>query len=160
MSKLITFDQLQSTAARIADVIDNAGAGASTAYIASDTSITVSGRKLSVNISEVADNSLELKSDGLHIDLSGKVDKVTGKGLSSNDFTTTEKNKLSNIAANAQVNVIETIKVNGTALTVSNKAVNITVTGGSSDISVAETSSGVQIKDGSTVLYTIPIMKE
>lgn len=44
-----------------------------------------------------------------------------------NNYTTTEKNKLSNIAAGAQVNVIETIKVNNTALTPSSKAVNITV---------------------------------
>ena len=33
-----------------------------------------------------------------------KVDKVTGKGLSTEDYTTTEKNKLSGIAAGAQVN--------------------------------------------------------
>ena len=34
-----------------------------------------------------------------------KVDKVSGKGLSTNDYTTTEKNKLSGIAAGAEVNV-------------------------------------------------------
>lgn len=34
-----------------------------------------------------------------------KVDKVTGKVLSSNDYTTTEKNKLAGIEANAQVNI-------------------------------------------------------
>lgn len=34
-----------------------------------------------------------------------KVDKVTGKGLSTNDFTTAEKNKLAGIAAGAEVNV-------------------------------------------------------
>ncbi len=33
--------------------------------------------------------------------VSNKVDKVSGKGLSSNDYTTTEKNKLAGIAANA-----------------------------------------------------------
>lgn len=33
--------------------------------------------------------------------LSGKVDKVDGKGLSTNDYTTTEKNKLAGIAAGA-----------------------------------------------------------
>lgn len=38
-------------------------------------------------------------------DVSGKVDKVTGKGLSSNDYTTAEKNKLAGIAAGAEVNV-------------------------------------------------------
>ena len=37
--------------------------------------------------------------------LSGKVDKETGKGLSSNDYTDAEKIKLSGIAAGAEVNV-------------------------------------------------------
>ena len=37
--------------------------------------------------------------------LAGKVDKEAGKGLSTNDFTTAEKNKLAGIAAGAEVNV-------------------------------------------------------
>jgi hypothetical protein len=37
--------------------------------------------------------------------LGGKVDKVSGKGLSTNDYTTEEKNKLSGISAGAEVNV-------------------------------------------------------
>lgn len=37
--------------------------------------------------------------------LSGKVDKVDGKGLSTNDFTTALKNKLDDISAGANVNV-------------------------------------------------------
>lgn len=57
--------------------------------------------------------------------MNNKVDKVSGKGLSTNDYTTAEKNKLSGIASGAQVNVIETVKVNNSALTVSSKAVNI-----------------------------------
>ena len=56
--------------------------------------------------------------------LDGKVDKVTGKGLSTNDYTTAEKTKLAGIATGAQVNVIEVIKLDGVAMTVSNKAVN------------------------------------
>ena len=56
-----------------------------------------------------------------------KVDKVEGKGLSTNDYTTPEKNKLGGIAAGAQVNVIESIKVNGRAQAVDSKSVNITV---------------------------------
>lgn len=59
--------------------------------------------------------------------LSGKVDVVSGKSLSTNDYTSAEKNKLSGIASGAQVNVIESVKVNGTALTPSSKAVNVTV---------------------------------
>ena len=38
-------------------------------------------------------------------DVSNKVDKVSGKGLSTNDYTTTEKNKLAGIAAGAEINV-------------------------------------------------------
>lgn len=57
------------------------------------------------------------------------VAKETGKGLSSNDYTTTEKNKLGGIKAGAEVNVINSIKVNNTALTPSEKTVNIDLTG-------------------------------
>lgn len=56
-----------------------------------------------------------------------KVDKIKGKGLSTNDYTTAEKNKLGGIAAGAQVNVIESIKVNGQAQAIDSKGVNITV---------------------------------
>lgn len=56
-----------------------------------------------------------------------KVDKIKGKGLSTNDYTTAEKNKLGGIAAGAQVNVIESIKVNGRAQAIDSKGVNITV---------------------------------
>lgn len=54
-----------------------------------------------------------------------KVDKAAGKQLSTNDYTTDEKNKLAAIAAGAQVNVIESVKVDGVAQTVTNKAINI-----------------------------------
>lgn len=36
-----------------------------------------------------------------HQDISGKVDKVKGKGLSTNDYTTTEKKKLAGVEENA-----------------------------------------------------------
>lgn len=68
--------------------------------------------------------ALEEQAENLE---SNKVDKEEGKGLSANDYTTDEKTKLSGVAAGAQVNIIETVKVNGTAQTVSGKAVDITV---------------------------------
>lgn len=45
----------------------------------------------------------ELQEDvkQLQTDVKNKVDKVSGKGLSTNDYTTAEKNKLAGIAANA-----------------------------------------------------------
>jgi hypothetical protein len=44
-------------------------------------------------------------SEAVYNSLSGKVDKVSGKGLSTNDYTTAEKNKLNGIASGAEVNV-------------------------------------------------------
>ena len=45
--------------------------------------------------------------------VANKVDKVSGKALSSNDYTDEEKAKLGGIATGAQVNKIESIKVKG-----------------------------------------------
>lgn len=56
-----------------------------------------------------------------------KVDKESGKVLSSNDYTDDEKSKLGNVAAGAQVNKIETIKVNGVVQDIKTKEVDITV---------------------------------
>lgn len=66
--------------------------------------------------------------------LGAKVDKVDGKGLSTNDLTSALKSNYdkaythstsTHAPSNAQANVIETVKVNDTALTPSSKAVNI-----------------------------------
>ena len=71
--------------------------------------------------------TLDNVPDGSTRKLSNYVAKDGSKVLSTNDYTTAEKNKLAGIASGAQVNVIETIKVNNTALTPSSKAVSITV---------------------------------
>ncbi len=44
-----------------------------------------------------------------------KVDKISGKGLSANDYTTADKNKLNNIAAGAEVNVQADWNITNTA---------------------------------------------
>lgn len=59
--------------------------------------------------------------------LGSKVDKETGKGLSANDYSNTEKEKLNNIEAGSQVNIIENIKVNNVTQAIDSKTVNITV---------------------------------
>lgn len=59
--------------------------------------------------------------------IEGKVEKVDGKQLSTEDYTTAEKEKLAGVAAGAQANVIEKILVNGTEKTPNAKAVDITV---------------------------------
>ena len=47
-------------------------------------------------------------------EIKGKVDKVSGKGLSANDYTDAEKSKLAGIAAGAQVNPTPIAPVNAT----------------------------------------------
>lgn len=60
--------------------------------------------------------------------IANKVDKVTGKGLSTNDYDDAEKNKLAGIASGAQVNTIESVSVNNTALVPdANKNVNVPI---------------------------------
>lgn len=66
-------------------------------------------------------------ADALVAAVGNKVDKIEGKGLSTNDYTTEDKNKLDGIEAGAQVNTIESISVNGTNQTPSNKNIDITV---------------------------------
>ncbi len=63
----------------------------------------------------------------LNAAIGDKVSKVDGKGLSSNDLTAALLAKLNGIAAGAQVNVIESISVNGAVQTPSSKKINITV---------------------------------
>ena len=64
---------------------------------------------------------------GLSNALAGKVNVEAGKGLSTNDFTDDLMSKLEGIATGAQVNVLEAVKVNGTALPITGKAVNIPI---------------------------------
>ena len=67
------------------------------------------------------------RGDHVHPSDINKVDKVDGKGLSANDYTNAEKEKLFAIAEGAQVNVIESVKVNGIVQDVSSKVVDISV---------------------------------
>lgn len=90
---------------------------------------------------------------------SGKVDKVDGKGLSTNDYTADEKTKLANVASGAQVNVLEGIQKNGTDVSITNKIANITVPTATSDLT---NDSGFittsDIPEGAAASTTTPIM--
>ena len=55
--------------------------------------------------------------------LDDKVDKETGKGLSSNDYTTTEKNKLAGIEAQANKTTVDSSLSNSSENPVQNKVV-------------------------------------
>lgn len=70
--------------------------------------------KVNANFTELYDKDSAVDSElatkatktELTAGLGAKVDKVAGKGLSTNDYTTTEKSKLASIADGAQVNSV------------------------------------------------------
>lgn len=88
-----------------------------------------------------------------------KVDKLDGKGLSTNDYTSDEKTKLAGIATGAQVNTLEGVQVNGTTVTPTNKIANITVPTATSDLT---NDSGFittsDIPEGAAASTTTPLM--
>lgn len=80
-------------------------------------------------------SAIQTNANNIEILDDGKVDKESGYGLSKNDFTDLLKSKLDGIEESADVNIIESVSVNGTARTISNKNVDIEVPTKTSDIS-------------------------
>lgn len=72
-----------------------------------------------------------------------KVDKIEGKGLSSEDYTTSEKNKLSNIENGAQVNKVTGVKGNSES---SYRTGNINITKANIGLSNVENKSSETIR--------------
>jgi len=86
---------------------------------------------------------LETKADKTYVDysfatvndlLGTKVDKEDGKGLSTNDYTNEEKEKLAKLDEKSNENIIEVIKQNGEVLEIIDKSVNIVVPKDTSDL--------------------------
>lgn len=79
---------------------------------------TDTSRASQSDFNSLSSEVLDVKSvvTDLETAVANKVDKVTGKGLSTNDFTTAEKNKLSRIADGAEINqhAFSYVKVSGT----------------------------------------------
>lgn len=100
------------------------------------------------SVSKAVSDAVDAAKTELQGNIDNKVDKVDGKGLSTNDYTTAEKTKLSGIAEGAQVNVIEEIQVNGTKVAPSAKKVNIAVPTGAlaSKSEVAKTDLAAALK--------------
>lgn len=90
----------------------------STKIYAKDSSGTLRELQPETTISNVS---------GLQTALDGKVDTVSGKGLSTNDYTTTEKNKLAGIAEGATANTgtVTGVKVGSTSYSPSSGVVSL-----------------------------------
>ena len=111
-----------------------------TAYMTKLTGIESNAQVNVIETVKVDGNALTVTDKGVNIDLSGKVDTVSGKGLSTEDFTTAYMSKLDGIASNAQVNIIEGINWNGDSSNISltNKVAYLSET----QLSASTTTSG------------------
>lgn len=89
--------------------------------VSEEFSIDAGTRTLSLATGKITQDKIA----GLAEALAKKVDAETGKGLSTNDFTNDLKSKLDAIEAGAKANVIENVSMNGEALVIAEKGVNI-----------------------------------
>lgn len=89
--------------------------------VSEEFSIDAGTRTLSLATGKITQDKIA----GLAEALAKKVDAEAGKGLSTNDFTNDLKSKLDAIEAGAQANVIENVSMNGEALVIAGKGVNI-----------------------------------
>lgn len=89
--------------------------------VSEEFSIDAGTRTLSLATGKITQDKIA----GLAEALAEKVNAETGKGLSTNDFTNDLKSKLDAIEAGAQANVIENVSMNGEALVIAEKGVNI-----------------------------------
>lgn len=101
------------------------------------------------------------KVTGLPDALAGKMDKVEGKGLSTNDFTNEAKEKLDGVEAGANKNLIEVIRVAGQAVNIADKAVDIPVAGDTAGVVVssAEENKVSVAEDGSMEVNSLNMTK-
>lgn len=99
-----------------------------------DVAITIEEGGSSVEVDSALSASSEnpIQNKAIKAALDNKVDKASGKVLSSNDYTTNEKNKLAGIEAGAEVNVIESLTINGVEATIENKNASVNISVGES----------------------------
>lgn len=95
--------------------INDAGSSSFTgAYADLTGKPSINGHELASGDNTLANLGIQAAGDyATTTQLNNKVDKVSGKGLSTNDYTTPEKTKLAGIEAGAEVNAINGISVNG-----------------------------------------------
>lgn len=96
LSEIVTYiksnksliDNITVSKVSVSDIVDN-------------LSSTATNKPLSAN----QGHEIGVRLNAAETNIDKKVDKISGKGLSTNDYTTAEKNKLTGIASGAEVNV-------------------------------------------------------
>ena len=123
---------------------------------AANTALTNAKSYTDAEISEwVGDETV---SEQISTAIANKVDKVSGKGLSTNDYTTTEKNKLAGIESGAEVNqnAFSNIAIGSTTIAADAETDTLTLVAGSNvTITPDATNDKITIAATDTV-YTHP----
>ena len=131
--------------------------GAEANYVKSVSDEFTVSEESKLEVKEIA----PAKVTGLPDALAGKVDKVEGKGLSANDYTNEEKEKLGGVEAGANKNLIEIIKLAGAALNISEKAVDIPLAGETAGVVTSSTEENkvAVAEDGSMEVNSLNMNK-
>jgi hypothetical protein len=81
------------------------------------------GQTMTIDLSLDSASGNPVANSAITAALNNKVDKVSGKGLSTNDYTTAEKEKLAGIAENANYTVVDSALSDGSTNPVQNKVI-------------------------------------
>lgn len=104
------------------------------------------------HMNNIEDGIEELKAE--------KADKVEGKGLSTNDYTTEEKTKLAGIAAGAQVNPGEATTSTAGLMSAADKTNLNNISAGGSFVVVNDSGTISTLAAGSRMAYSINLATE
>lgn len=135
----------------------NANITLTAANVGADASGSASAAEANANsytdtkVSKLAE-SVTANQESIESLSSTKVDKVSGKGLSTNDYTTAEKNKLAGIYSGAEVNqnAYSNIAVGSTTISANSKTDTLTLIAGSNitlDPNTSDDSITITAKD-------------
>ena len=112
----------------------NAEANVITGIQKNGTNLTIANKKVNITVPTKITDLTNDSDFATTTQLDTKVDKVTGKGLSTNDYTTEEKTKLSNIEDGANKTVVDTALSSTSTNPVQNKVINTKLDSMQSDI--------------------------
>ena len=130
--EIIIYNDLRLT--KIGDGVTKVGA---LEFANSKDAETLTGASLSTILNS---SDVEIPTSKAVLDaLDGKVDKVDGKSLSTEDYTTEEKNKLSGIESGANKTTVDSSLSSTSTNPVQNKVINTKFTSVQSDIDTKQT---------------------
>lgn len=126
-SAIATADSLNAAIGKLEKALD--GKQASGNYAASSHTHSNYATTTALGEATTAIDALETSVSDLSTSVANKVDKVTGKGLSTNDYTTAEKNKLAGIATGATKVTVDSSLSSTSTNPVQNKVINSALSG-------------------------------